>query len=576
MKINKHKFLVETIIFTIALGLRFIYLFQIRTAPDFDMPAVDALWHHLWAVDIANGDLIGKEAFFRAPLYPYFLGLIYSVFGVNYFTARLIQMIIGSLNCVLVYNLGGKIFNNKVGIIAATIVTFYGPLIYFDAEYLMPVLIIFFNCTALLLSFEAFKKNKTVLWFASGILFGLSVITRPDILFFVVILGLFLYLVKRSIKPALLFALGVALMILPITLRNLYVGGDFVPIASQGGINFYLGNNPKSDGKTAIAIEGKMPRMGFYEDNVKRSSIDLAERETGHKMEASEISNYWIKKSFDFMVSQPLVASSLFLKKIYYYLNSFEIESNKSIYTYKKFSPLLDKLVFSANGIGFPFGVIFPLAVLGIIIALTEKRNIYIYTGLAFILANLLTVTAFFVVSRFRVAIIPVLAIYAAHAVYRLVIEGGRISKKKYAAFIAIFLFAYSLSNSWFFGVSRINYARQYMLYATTYDKKGEMAKAEEYYKKSIAEDNDNPYAFDNLGILYYKQGKISAAFEHFTKAAKCSHQIAEAYNNLGALYAQTGQYLKALEEYKKALKIDPGQIEAKQSLDLLDSIIGK
>jgi tetratricopeptide (TPR) repeat protein len=74
---------------------------------------------------------------------------------------------------------------------------------------------------------------------------------------------------------------------------------------------------------------------------------------------------------------------------------------------------------------------------------------------------------------------------------------------------------------------------------------------------------------------LYYKQGKLSAAFEQFTKASKCSHQIAEVYNNLGALYAQTGQYLKALEEYKKALKINPDQIEAQQSLNLLDSIIG-
>ena len=167
------------------------------------------------------------------------------------------------------------------------------------------------------------------------------------------------------------------------------------------------------------------------------------------------------------------------------------------------------------------------------------------------------------------------LAIFAAYAVNWLFTEDGRTSKLKYTAFAAIFLFSYALSNSWFLDVSRVNYARQYMLYATAYDKKGEMAKAEVYYKKSIAEDSDNPYAYDNLGILYYKQGKLSAAFEHFTKAAKCSHQIAEAYNNLGALYAQTGQYLKALEEYKMALKTDPGQIEAQKSIGVLDSIIG-
>ena len=46
---------------------------------------------------------------------------------------------------------------------------------------------------------------------------------------------------------------GVLLVVvLPITIRNCAVGGDAVLIASQGGVNFYIGNNPDSDGRTAI------------------------------------------------------------------------------------------------------------------------------------------------------------------------------------------------------------------------------------------------------------------------------------------------------------------------------------
>jgi len=51
---------------------------------------------------------------------------------------------------------------------------------------------------------------------------------------------------------ALLFAAGLVLPIIPVTLHNALVGHDFVPIASQGGVNFYIGNNPVADGYTAI------------------------------------------------------------------------------------------------------------------------------------------------------------------------------------------------------------------------------------------------------------------------------------------------------------------------------------
>ena len=37
-----------------------------------------------------------------------------------------------------------------------------------------------------------------------------------------------------------------------VTLYNATAGGDLVLIASQGGVNFYIGNNERSDGRTAI------------------------------------------------------------------------------------------------------------------------------------------------------------------------------------------------------------------------------------------------------------------------------------------------------------------------------------
>ena len=68
-------------IFALALVLRLIHLWQIRQAPFFDLLIGDARAYDLWAQQIAAGDWIGREVFYQAPLYAYFLGLVYSIAG---------------------------------------------------------------------------------------------------------------------------------------------------------------------------------------------------------------------------------------------------------------------------------------------------------------------------------------------------------------------------------------------------------------------------------------------------------------------------------------------------------------
>ena len=92
--LRKETFLIVGL-FLLAFAIRLIYLNQIASSPDFDTPQRDALWHHNWATEIAEGDWIGDEAFFRAPLYPYFLGTLYAVFPESFYFPRLIQIIIG-------------------------------------------------------------------------------------------------------------------------------------------------------------------------------------------------------------------------------------------------------------------------------------------------------------------------------------------------------------------------------------------------------------------------------------------------------------------------------------------------
>jgi 4-amino-4-deoxy-L-arabinose transferase-like glycosyltransferase len=114
----KHVNKPAVIIFCIAFVLRLIYIFQMQDSPFFNFPQIDTLWHHLWAKEIAGGNIIGNEAFFRAPLYPYFLGLIYSIFGDGPIAYRIIQSLLGSISCVLIYLITLRLFTKHTAIIA--------------------------------------------------------------------------------------------------------------------------------------------------------------------------------------------------------------------------------------------------------------------------------------------------------------------------------------------------------------------------------------------------------------------------------------------------------------------------
>src|SRR6266700_3833284 len=74
-----------------AFGVRLLYLWQIRDAPFFDLRIGDAQAYHEWAKRIAAGDWLGQGVFYQAPLYPYFLAIVYRIFGDSILPVRLVQ-----------------------------------------------------------------------------------------------------------------------------------------------------------------------------------------------------------------------------------------------------------------------------------------------------------------------------------------------------------------------------------------------------------------------------------------------------------------------------------------------------
>ena len=84
------------LIFAVAFAIRLVHIWQITPSPFFDVLLGDARGYDEWARRLAAGDWIGSEVFYQAPLYPYFLGLLYKIFGRDLLIVRICQAAIGS------------------------------------------------------------------------------------------------------------------------------------------------------------------------------------------------------------------------------------------------------------------------------------------------------------------------------------------------------------------------------------------------------------------------------------------------------------------------------------------------
>ncbi|MDP3024618.1 MAG: tetratricopeptide repeat protein [candidate division Zixibacteria bacterium] len=560
-KFEKKENYLPLLIFILAFGIRFIYLLGIRRLPLFDFPFADALFNLDWAKEIVSGKLWAKAPFFRAPLYPFFLSFLIKVFGENLYVLRIIQMLFGSFSCVLIYLTGSRIFNSKVALLSSIFACLYAPLIYFDLEFLDTFFIIFMDLLLIYLLLFAQKKPSFFRLFLSGVILGLSATARPNILLFAIFvpLGLIFYF-RKEISPKkiftfiLFFAIGVFLVILPVTLVNYFAGKDSVLISWQGGINFYLGNNPQASGYKAVAPGIRTTWYGIYYDG-----INLAEKLSGKKIKLSETSDFWFKQGFDFIFREPFAALKLYAKKIALFLSGYEISENPNIYFFWSDPRNLLKPLLWKKLISFPGGILLPLAWLGILLAFKEWKKLSLVLG--FIFTYMVSVILFFVNTRFRIPVIPFLLIFSAFAIFK-IFEQKEIRKKITLIFISI-LFIILGNIDLTSQMAPVYEAQFHYILGNAYLKENSFQKAEEEFKKSIQISEEQPRGFTGLGVIRYMQGNYPEAESLLKKALQVDSTEVFAYRYLGDIYARRREYSKALQEYQMALALNPEYGEA-------------
>ena len=244
-----------------ALAVRLAYLLESRGNPFFDAPVVDARTYLEQARLIAAGDLLGGDrAFYQPPAFPCFLAAFLRVFGDGVFAAvRVAHALIGACSCLLLYRLALRALPSAwAAAAAAAALALWGPLVYFEGELLSVALEVFLYLFLLLLLARARERTGLARWGAAGLVGGLAAVTRPNIMLFLLLAACALPRLRprpaagRYLRQLLAALVGFACVVGPVTWRNAAVGGEFVLVSANGGVNFYIGNNVAADSTVAI------------------------------------------------------------------------------------------------------------------------------------------------------------------------------------------------------------------------------------------------------------------------------------------------------------------------------------
>jgi 4-amino-4-deoxy-L-arabinose transferase-like glycosyltransferase len=226
-------------------------------------------------------------------------------------TIRGIQAGLGGLVVLLVGAIARRAAGRRAAAVAAVIAAVFPPFIWTPAFVFSETLFMVVALSAALALTPRHRDGVAPPLVpgaaaAVGLLLGVGILVRPAMLFFVAVLGPWLFAVRRQRLAAVLLVVCAGCAVIPWSVRNTMAYGRFVAVASEGGITFWTGNHPLAIGDGDLAANPDM----------KRSNVAFRERHPGLSPEALEPLYY--RESLDWIRDHPLDWLALTARKAFY------------------------------------------------------------------------------------------------------------------------------------------------------------------------------------------------------------------------------------------------------------------
>ncbi len=569
----------------LAVLLRVEYSRELILSPFGQHLMLDAEWYDQAARAVRDGvPLDDGRAYFRPPAYPYFLAALYAVADGSLWLVRTVQWILGVAHVALVWFIARRTHEDpRVASVAAFLAATYGMFVYFEGEILTTALGVVLSTAAVALLLEGDRRPSWVLTFCGGLVIGLASITHGTALALAPAAALWtLFGGKRRILSTVALTVGVLLPVGGVTARNFVASGDLVLVASQGGINFYVGNNPDSDGKSALAPgfaeAGQVLRSGDeYRDGVEVAAETLAERDAGRELSQAEINRHWYGEAFEWMRDQPKDALVHGVRKVVFFWSGHEISNNRDLRDQaRRFTPILR--VFLAQ-----WALLVPFGLMGLALTARRRPARLLVSCLAF---YSFAIVAFFVCSRYRQPAIAWLIPFGAAG---LVLTWDRVREARddprRAAGIGVVLVALFLATNPTFltrtGIADVLSENDAPFHrfnlAVVFERAGDLDRAIEEYRAAAATGIADPRIYLNLGNSLARTGREDEARDAYRTALRIAPDYGPIIqSNLGVLAAQRGDWPEALRRFRECVSQDPGHVGGQLGVGLASLELGR
>ncbi len=335
-------------------------------------------WYRWWG---------GKAIFQHAPLYPYLVAGLLALSRKSLGFVMAVQLVLGAFQPVVVFWLGRRLFDGRVGLVAAALTAVYGPFIFHEGTLLRDWLPPILEPLALVALLRAQESGRGRDWSLAGAVLGVALLTREGVILFLPAALLWLVCgnrhglatLGRRVAP---FVLGFALALSPLVARNVAVGASALSLSNRAGEAFIVGN----------AADG-FP-IGLFDPPSKKGIMERADGRIGRVILETFKTYHGNWRGF-------LAFQALRLRA---FVDPLEVPNNVSFYYGREISPVL-RLTLT-------YGIVFPLGLAGLAISLQSWRRylLLILYGLC-TTAGLLGTT---IIARYRITIAPVLIVYSA------------------------------------------------------------------------------------------------------------------------------------------------------------------
>ena len=396
----------------------------------------------------------------------------------------------------------------------------------------------------------------------TGAVAALSVLTRPTFLPFVAAAALWLgwcWLRQHSpaertahLRNAALVLAGFAVIAAPVALNAHSVTGRFSILPASGGINTFIGNHPDMARMLTIPVGEEWRQLV---DQPRREGIEGP----------WEQQSYFYDRTLEFVRDDPASAAGRLVQKAARLVSSREIPRNVDVYVARHWSALLSALVWKVWQFGFPFGVLLPLALVGL---WSLRRQLPVAPTLFLVLYGG-SIVAVFVTARYRIPLVPVLAVFAGAggvALHRMATTRDRRGLTVAGLMMVAAALLATIPGPFAEEEQRFD-AGLYANVAYYHLRQNDKARAHQLYSHALELDPTLAEAHLNVGNLLAEQRRLDEAEHHYRIARDAKPQLAAIHTSYGSLLLQRGRVNDAITSFRAGVDADPTLAQAHMNL---------